>query len=100
MFIRSFTVHRYSVAPFHNIFRSIAYQYTDANIVAPYPILLLGVGLPFQYFILYTIGSNPVYVTFFKTRKTKEKERIVMRVGLQVPSFTWPNGQAQLGDTF
>lgn len=23
-----------------------------------------------------------------------------MRVGLQVPSFTWPNGQAQLGDTF
>ncbi|HKV85413.1 MAG TPA: LLM class F420-dependent oxidoreductase [Ktedonobacterales bacterium] len=23
-----------------------------------------------------------------------------MRLGLQVPSFTWPNGQAQLGDTF
>jgi F420-dependent oxidoreductase-like protein len=23
-----------------------------------------------------------------------------MRVGLQVPSFTWPNGQSQLGDTF
>lgn len=23
-----------------------------------------------------------------------------MRVGLQVPSFTWPNGQEQLGDTF
>lgn len=23
-----------------------------------------------------------------------------MRVGLQIPSFTWPNGQAQLGDTF
>lgn len=23
-----------------------------------------------------------------------------MRVGLQVPSFTWPQGQAQLGDTF
>ena len=23
-----------------------------------------------------------------------------MRLGLQVPNFTWPNGQAQLGDTF
>src|SRR5579864_7369076 len=23
-----------------------------------------------------------------------------MRVGLQVPSFTWPNGQSQLGDSF
>ena len=23
-----------------------------------------------------------------------------MRLGLQIPSFTWPNGQAQLGDTF
>ncbi|MEO6888672.1 MAG: LLM class F420-dependent oxidoreductase [Ktedonobacteraceae bacterium] len=23
-----------------------------------------------------------------------------MRVGLQVPSFTWPNGQSELGDTF
>jgi F420-dependent oxidoreductase-like protein len=23
-----------------------------------------------------------------------------MRLGLQVPSFTWPNGQAELGDTF
>jgi F420-dependent oxidoreductase-like protein len=23
-----------------------------------------------------------------------------MRLGLQVPSFTWPNGQSQLGDTF
>ncbi len=23
-----------------------------------------------------------------------------MRVGLQVPNFTWPNGQSQLGDTF
>jgi F420-dependent oxidoreductase-like protein len=28
------------------------------------------------------------------------KERRLMRVGLQVPSFTWPNGQSQLGDTF
>src|SRR5258708_6144019 len=23
-----------------------------------------------------------------------------MRLGLQVPNFTWPNGQANLGDTF
>ncbi|MBA2285137.1 MAG: LLM class F420-dependent oxidoreductase, partial [Ktedonobacteraceae bacterium] len=23
-----------------------------------------------------------------------------MRVGLQVPNFTWPNGQSELGDTF
>src|SRR5215467_4654785 len=23
-----------------------------------------------------------------------------MRLGLQVPNFTWPNGQAELGDTF
>src|SRR5260221_3323266 len=23
-----------------------------------------------------------------------------MRIGLQVPNFTWPNGQSQLGDTF
>ncbi len=23
-----------------------------------------------------------------------------MRLGLQVPNFTWPNGQASLGDTF
>jgi hypothetical protein len=23
-----------------------------------------------------------------------------MRLGLQVPNFTWPNGQRQLGDTF
>ena len=23
-----------------------------------------------------------------------------MRLGLQVPSFTWPNGQSQLGQTF
>src|SRR6266566_6226886 len=24
----------------------------------------------------------------------------IMRLGLQVPNFTWPNGQANLGDTF
>lgn len=23
-----------------------------------------------------------------------------MRLGLQVPNFTWPNGQSNLGDTF
>ena len=23
-----------------------------------------------------------------------------MRLGLQVPNFTWPNGQSQLGQTF
>ena len=23
-----------------------------------------------------------------------------MRLGLQVPNFTWPNGQENLGDTF
>jgi F420-dependent oxidoreductase-like protein len=28
------------------------------------------------------------------------KRRKIMRLGLQVPSFTWSNGQSQLGDTF
>jgi F420-dependent oxidoreductase-like protein len=28
------------------------------------------------------------------------QEVAFMRLGLQVPSFTWPNGQSQLGDTF
>src|SRR2546429_3931524 len=27
-------------------------------------------------------------------------ETYIMRLGLQVPNFTWPNGQANLGDTF
>src|SRR5437588_6126371 len=27
-------------------------------------------------------------------------ETDIMRLGLQVPNFTWPNGQANLGDTF
>ena len=27
-------------------------------------------------------------------------EEIAMRLGLQVPNFTWSNDQSQLGDTF
>src|SRR5438094_9410356 len=27
-------------------------------------------------------------------------ETDIMRLGLQVPNFTWPNGQENLGDTF
>src|SRR5579864_8704959 len=31
---------------------------------------------------------------------TYRRSHIIMRLGLQVPSFTYPNGQAELGDTF
>src|SRR5205085_12134090 len=27
-------------------------------------------------------------------------ETYIMRLGLQVPNYTWPNGQENLGDTF
>src|SRR5260370_4515103 len=34
------------------------------------------------------------------TNKSMLGETDIMRLGLQVPNFTWPNGQENLGDTF
>src|SRR5919198_3973679 len=30
----------------------------------------------------------------------REEEERSMRLGLQIPDFTWPNGQSHLGETF
>src|SRR5437588_6105646 len=35
-----------------------------------------------------------------KIHHMKILRSIIMRLGLQVPNFTWPNGQSQLGQTF
>src|SRR5919205_1040688 len=52
--------------------------------------------LSLQYFILYTISGNFLrYITILMTRRNT-----FMRVGLQVPNFTWPNGQSHLGADF